>query len=259
MPSFRVREETDRRRQAEERAANAEREATQMAAFIQGLLTTQGGPQAAAPQQQQAAPPPEEEPLPDLITDPVGYANALADRTVRQAMQAFEKEAAPLRSEISTQKLNASWSAAVGAYGQETASAATHAAKQAGLQDQFMAQPDPVGAAVQWHQEQQARQLYGNDPGTVLARAEAQLLLDPNFLARVAALAASQQAPAPGQGQPQVQQPHAPQAYPPSFAVAPRTGTTVPTGAQTTSKDAVYSMLGQRRQSMNGLTPPARV
>lgn len=230
----------------------------QMAAMLQVLLNQQGAPQAVAPQQQ--PPPPEEHPLPDLINDPIGYANALAERAVREARQAFEQEVAPIRTEVTAQKLNASWSAAVGVYGQEAASAATHAAKNAGLQDQFMATPDPVGAAVAWHQQEQARQLYGTDPATVKAKVEAELLSDPTFLARVAALASGQTAPAQGMPMPQqVQQPQAPQAYPPSFAVAPRTGTNVPMGAQTSSKDAVYSMLGQRRQSMNGFTPPARV
>lgn len=252
VPSFRVREETEKRRNAETYAEQMRGQNIQLMATLEAILAAQPQ-QQAQPAQPQAPAQPQ---LPDLIDDPVAYAAAVKKMAEDAAKELVAQQTAPLQKQMTEQRLDSSWERAVSTHGQEVASAATKAAKEAGLQDRFMATADPVGEAVTWYNRQLAAQQFGTDPATIKSRVEQQLMQNPAYLEQLLNQARAIVAQAQGTPPPQAQ-PAAPQVVaPPSFAGQPRAQGAVPPGTVVRTADAVNAMFADRKAQWNA--PPGQ-
>jgi len=133
-------EETRLREAAEERANFYEKQAQQ-------FMQTAQQPVQQQPQQ------PQQVELPDVYEDPEGYTRAVVQQAVGN-----------VQSQMVDMMVNASEVRARGAHGHEAVDKALHAAHQAGIAQQFIGQPEPFEALMQWHKRAEALQQYGDDP-----------------------------------------------------------------------------------------------
>lgn len=180
--------------------------------------------------------------MPDPTLEPVAYNTWLQQQTqqlVAQQLQPLvaqqEKLARDSAQQIAAANLKASEAAARVAYGAEAPrliKEATHAAVRAGLKDQFMAGPDPVGSAIRWYQQQTTVARYGADPTTVKQRVMQELMRDPQFVQQVAASLRNGTPP--------------PAVIPPPPSSMPRNAATAPTTMFASGGQAVAAMLAQR-------------
>jgi len=247
VPSFRLREATERARTAETQSqqllAALNQQAAQIAelrGFVQGAAQGQQPAPAAAPDFQ----------IPDVIQDPLGYARTIQAVVRQVAESTIVGMLGQARGEIVNLKLDMSDSIAEAVYGRDLIKAATHAAVAAGLKDSFMARPNPVVAACQWYQTQVTTQKYGGSPDAVRQAVFQELLQDPNALAQ---LVASAQGKPPQQRAPAGQQPPTnPPRLPPSFGGVPRTGT-LPAAPPPDTKASLATMFDQRKNARLGV------
>jgi hypothetical protein len=163
IPSWRLREETERRRAAEERFA-----ATQ--AQLQQLLYEQRR------QQQQQQPEPEQ--LPDPIEDPAGFRQGI----IRQQQQL----AAHLWQQFKQQQIAYSLHRADQTHGEEFREAykAFDAPERAGdtqLLERVRNSFDPAEEIMAWHRRERTLQEVGSDPKAYREKLQAELLNDPAF------------------------------------------------------------------------------
>ena len=164
IPSWRLKEEAERRREAEQQLSELKNEFRQMQ---MQWMAQQRQPQA--PQVPQEAP--------DIFADPQGF--------IQNLQTSFDDR-------IKTVQLENSLRFAHYTHGDKFNEAyqnfTDHVAKtrdQATYQ-RVMASPDPGEALVQWQREQElAKQLNGKDLGSFLSEYEQQLLAKPEFQAKV--------------------------------------------------------------------------
>jgi hypothetical protein len=153
IPSWRLREETQRRREAEERLAAA-------SAQLQQFLNQ-------ARQQQQRQP----EPLPDLIEQPEAYARAIEQRLTQQ----FEQR------DIARSLFRADKQ-----YGEEFRKAyeafnSPQHANDEHLLARVRNSYDQGEAILTWHREQEVLREIGNNPVTYKQRIRSELMQDAEF------------------------------------------------------------------------------
>ena len=161
IPSWRLREETQRRREAEEHAQLAAREAAQLRQILE----------QHARQQQQP------KPLPDMIEDPAGYGQAIREQA-RQEVEQFRQEFAQWRLQQEQRAIAASLERAGEAHGEEFEKAykafnAPNLRDDDRLLEQIRNSYDPGMAIIKWYRQ--------NDPAAQRARIKAELLNDPEF------------------------------------------------------------------------------
>ena len=187
----------------------------QQMAEMRGYLQAveQGRMQQQQAPAQLAAPPP----MPDPVMQPQEFANWQEARFTEK-LAAVEQRAIAQSEGV---KSSTSFHSAAQQYGAATASAATKAAADAGLRDQFMRMPDPVGAAVQWHQQQQFLAAVGSDPNAWVDQQFQARLADPKFVEQYIAPRLRQAAP--------------PAHIPQSLAQHARANTAVNAGVQSSS------------------------
>ena len=136
--------ETRKRAQEAERAAqDLQQRYQQLERMVQGLYQQQ------APQEQQQP----QQPVIDPFEDPQAYARSIEERVMHQVQHAFL-----------SQQLDASERRAFESYGQEQVDEAFEAARQVGIAQVFINQPDPYGELVKWHRSQQLLREVGDDP-----------------------------------------------------------------------------------------------
>jgi hypothetical protein len=161
IPSWRLREETNRRRQAEEQAQLAAREATELRHYLQQL------------QRQQQQP----KPLPDMIEDPAGYGQAIQEQA-RLPVEQLRQEFAQWRLQQEQRAIAASFERAGEAHGEEFKKA-YEAFNHPSLRDddrlleQIRNSYDPGSAILKWYRQ--------NDPAAQRDKLKAELLNDPEF------------------------------------------------------------------------------
>lgn len=137
VPLPELMEERHKRQMAEREREAARRELAIVQQFMEG-------------QRRQPAPPPI-----DPVADPEGAYHALLQQ---QQMLASQQQEQALH-----QRANMSEMLARRDHGSEQVDAAVQAAIQAGLNRNFMAQPDPYAALLQWHKANQVASEVGTD------------------------------------------------------------------------------------------------
>lgn len=200
VPLPELMEERHKRQLAEREREAARRELELVQRFIE----------AQRPQQ----PPP---PPIDPVTDPEGAFRALAQRQDMIVNQVQEQAL--------HQNANNSERFARQQHGDERVDAALQAALSAGINRQFLAQPDPYGALLRWHSQVQVAQEVGTDLSAYRQKVEAEV--------RQRLLAEAQVAGKP-----------APQNLPPSLSTATRAS--VPTQQVQDDRDFFKSMFARR-------------
>lgn len=167
IPPWRLKEEADARRAAEERASNTERAFAEMQRQLQAL-------------QKQNEPKPA---VPDLYENP----DAFVDYHNQQAI-------GPIKSEITQLREFYSQRDAVREYGAEKVRAAYAALDQGlGQRDpdaiavyqRAMKSMDPYGDIMQWHKKQTIFSTIGDDPDAFVERQIEERLKDPTYQAKV--------------------------------------------------------------------------
>jgi hypothetical protein len=233
IPKARFDEVNAARRDAIEYARAMEARLNQVVGYAQALERAQA--QAASQPQVQQAQHQEEPPLPDMINDPAGYAQAVAERAERLAAQ---RVAEVQRQSIAAQHKISRFEAER-KFGPEVVEAAGEWVRQNG--DEFGRQlsrrADPWSAAVELYRLQQLRSAV---PDANLDRFREQVLRDalsnPEVLKQIAPMVL--------QNRPGVQAP--PAAIPPPLSGGPRSNVTVPGQMFPSGMQAVSALLEQR-------------
>lgn len=196
VPSGRLREESDKRRELEaqlaERDAQLSALSTKFDTLAQYVQQQQSDADAAAAVDADDMPELDDEDVARLmIEDPGAYHRYAMDAGKRQAENVGRLIAAEVAKQIggvsqttADMKLAMSDQMAIQAgIPREKIQIATTAANNAGLKDHFMADPNPIMAAVNWYDQQQVSNLFGTNPQQVLQRAAEHLAKDPNYRA----------------------------------------------------------------------------
>jgi hypothetical protein len=187
VPSFRLREVTERARAAEAQSRQAEAQINELQGMVRGLMATvQQGQQAPQQQVQQTN---NVRPLPDMLNDPEGYAVAVQREAAEAANHQMRLGLEENARTMNAMKLQVSDLIAASVHGRDMIRDATHAAKAAGLMPQMMQQSDPVGAAINWYKGQVSAQRYGTDPNQIKQNVLAEILNDPRALQQIVAAA----------------------------------------------------------------------
>lgn len=161
IPSWRLKEEADARREAIERASRAEQEAQ---AFRQQLWQLQ--------QQLQAQQQPKPEPV-DIFADPDGYKHHVA-QTMDQRLKAMEGNfSLRLAAYKHGDTFHEAWSDMMNRTQMGDDS----------LRQQVLQSPDPGETLVQLYQREKVYSEVGNDPNAYREKLKAELLKDQTFLA----------------------------------------------------------------------------
>lgn len=167
IPSWRLREEAEARRGAEERASRAEREAAEFRRVVQQL-------------QEQNKPKP---PTPDFFENP----EAAVDHGVRRAIDPLEQNQRQTTEFYSQQfavlkfgqdKVNAAYDAMDKAIGSRDPEAIT-------TFNRMKASLDPFGDMVKWHQRQSVFAKVGDDPDAFVEKQLEERLKDPAYQAKL--------------------------------------------------------------------------
>jgi hypothetical protein len=182
VPSWRLREIAEERRQAIARAEQAEREAAQFRADMEALrqqIAKQNAPQP--------------EPV-DIFADPNAWA--------QQQLTPFEQKMQQMQASLT---LRASRAENIAIHGRDAVKAAEDAIDEAvknrdpeipGLQAKLRASDDPVGVAIEWHKSRSVLKETGGDLNAYREKALEAALNDPAFLAKALERAkAGQQTP----------------------------------------------------------------
>ncbi len=166
IPPWRLKEEADARRAAEERASNHERELADMRRQLQAI-------------QKQNEPKPV---IPDLYENPDGFV----DHRTNQAIE-------PIKGEISQLREYYSQRDAIREHGAEKVKAAYEALDQ-GLRSRdpeaqtvyqrAMSSIDPYGDIMKWHKKQTMFSTIGDDPDAFVDRQIEERLKDPTYQAK---------------------------------------------------------------------------
>ena len=149
IPVARFQQALSQRNAEADRARSLEQQNAELIGYLRAMHA----------QQQQAQQPAEaQQPVPDHIADPIGYANYVQAQAEARANALLERQSLQMRQQMQELQqqgqmatMRASEAQARATYGQDAQrliSDATHAAVAAGLRDQFMASPDPVGNAI---------------------------------------------------------------------------------------------------------------
>ena len=239
VPVGRFRQVIAQRNQLDERYRGLEADFNRLAGFVQAMMAQQ------QPQQQVGQPQQPQVQVPDPGLDPAGFTRAIAEQTQQLVEQATQKVAQQTQEQLRAAEaqvryanMKASEATARATYGANAPALiaqATTAAVRAGLKDQFMAQPDPIMAAIRWHNQQVTQQRYGADPATVRSRVEQELMRDPNFVQRVAQQLRQGVNPRPA-------------AIPPPPSQMPRASVAMPSTMYSNGGQAVAQMLAARMQ-----------
>lgn len=241
VPVGRFRQVIAQRNAEADRYRALEADFNRLAGYVQAMMaqTPQQGQQSQPQQAQQP-----QVQIPDPGLDPAGFVRAMQEQTqqmveaaTRQVQTETQRQLEQANAQVRHANMKASEAAARATFGPQAPAlikAATTAAVQAGLKDQFMSGPDPVGSAIRWYQQQVTQQRYGADPNTVRARVGAELMRDPQFVQQVA-----QQL---RQGVPPQQR----AAIPPPPSAIPRAGTATPSTMYSNGGQAVAQLLAQR-------------
>lgn len=167
IPPWRLKEEADARRAAEERAANHERELAELRRQLQAIQK-QNEPKA---------------PIPDLYENPDGFV----DHRTSQAIE-------PIKGEISQLREYYSQRDAIREHGAEKVKAAYDALEQGlkardleviAVYQRAMSSIDPYGDIMKWHKRQTIFSTIGDDPEAFVERQIEERLKDPTYQARV--------------------------------------------------------------------------
>lgn len=167
IPSWRLKEEAEARRAAEERAANHERELAELRRQFQAI-------------QKQNEPKP---PVPDLYENP----DAFVDYRNQQAIE-------PIKSEISQLREYYSQRDAIREHGADKVKAAYEALDKglrsrdpeaAAVYQRAMSSIDPYGDIMRWHKKQTIFSTIGDDPEAFVERQIEERLKDPTYQAKV--------------------------------------------------------------------------
>jgi len=167
IPPWRLKEEADARRAAEERAANHERELADLRRQFQAI-------------QKQNEP---KVPVPDLYENPDGFV----DHRTNQAIE-------PIKSEISQLREYYSQRDAIREHGAEKVKAAYEALDKglrsrdpeaAAVYQRAMSSIDPYGDIMKWHKKQTIFSTIGDDPDAFVERQIDERLKDPAYQAKV--------------------------------------------------------------------------
>jgi hypothetical protein len=161
IPSYRVREESEARRQAEERAIALERELAQMRGRVDEMSTRINQPQPQ-PQRQ------ERPPKPDRYTDEAAYDEWMLAEGERRAAERFEQRFAQMQQQqqaVALQRAEASFSQAalsddrpvfLDAYDRLTRLDPRDPANRA-IVGNIIGAPDPAAALFQWFEGNQTQ------------------------------------------------------------------------------------------------------
>lgn len=240
VPVGRFRQVIAQRNDIDGRYRALEADFNRLAGYVQAMMaqTPQQGQQSQQPQA------PQQVQIPDPGLDPAGFIRAMQDQTqqmveaaTQQVKTETQRQLEQANAQVRHANMKASEAAARATFGPQAPAlikAATTAAVQAGLKDQFMGSPDPIGSAIRWYQQQVTQQRYGADPNTVRARVGAELMQDPAFVQRVA-----QQL---RQGVPPQQR----AAIPPPPSTIPRASVAAPSTMYSNGGQAVAQLLAQR-------------
>lgn len=206
VPSWRVREINEEKRQLAERVKELEAERVQW----------QRPPQQQ-PKQEQPAKQPER---PDPLLDPEGYAKYVREDIRNEFLAERREESLQRALEEKPEEFKAAYAAA-------------QQANDPALKARMQASRDPGKTLIAWHKEQQTMREVGNDPNAWLEKKLEERLKDPAFLAKAVELA---RGPAPSQqsnGRPRVE-------LPPSLSGASRANAQLRSDNQDLSDDALF-------------------
>jgi hypothetical protein len=174
IPSWRLAEEANKRREAEANASQLKDAVQSLQAQIY-QMAGQGQPQQNPQQQGQ---PQASGPI-DPIEDPQGFAMAVLAEAKQQASQSFGQE-------LNLVRLENSLARAADRHGEENFKAAYGEFVQAAPKDQatyirVMQAGDPGEAMVQWQRERNLLTETGGDPAAYKDRVRQEMLADPAF------------------------------------------------------------------------------
>ena len=190
IPSYRLKEEADKRRAAEERTAEIERreaEARQQNATLLGRLEQMERQIAQGQKPAQ----PEAEPI-DLYTDPDAFAANLQSTVQQQLRQNALSNNLQMHAMVHGDKFNAAFTELTKSGDQEAAARA-------------MASPNPGKAIMDWHQNRTIVAETGGDLTAYREKLREEMLNDPEILKQLGErLKAGGGNPAPAAGQPAV-------------------------------------------------------
>ncbi len=164
IPSWRLKEEAEARRAAEERAANHERELAE----LRRQLQKQNEPKPV---------------VPDLYENPDGFV----DHRTNQAIE-------PIKGEINQLREYYSQRDAIREHGAEKVKAAYEALAQGlnardpeviAVYQRAMSSIDPYGDIMKWHKKQTIFSTIGDDPEAFVERQIEERLKDPTYQAKV--------------------------------------------------------------------------
>lgn len=167
IPSWRLKEEAEARRAAEERAANHERELMELRRQFQAM-------------QKQSEP---KAPVPDIWENADGFV----DHRTNQAIE-------PIKGEISQLREYYSQRDAIREHGAEKVKAAYDALAQGmnardpeviAVYQRAMSSIDPYGDIMKWHKKQTIFSTIGDDPEAFVERQIEERLKDPTYQAKV--------------------------------------------------------------------------
>ena len=173
---------------------------------------------------QQRAMQPQPQPI-DPVADPEGFARVVLERNA-----ALERQ---MQEQAVHQRANMSEMLARREHGPEKVDAAVQAAINAGLNRNFMQQPDPYAALMTWHNSQAIAQTVGTDLNAWKARHEAEVLA--KYGIKPGALPVATAPPAA-----------APQNLPPSLAGATRANLASP--VEPSPSDFFNQMMAPRKR-----------
>lgn len=230
IPKSRFDEVNGERRDAISFARQMEAERNQLLGYLRALQSSQ--PQ---PQQAQA---PAEPTLPDLISDPHGYAQAIEERALKRAEQLAEERI----RDAQRMTMRNSWELddmrAVAKHGAEVVNAAKVWVQQNRLDAQLSQRADPYTTAVELYRVAQLRNAVPDgNLESFKERVVREAMSNPEVL--------KQLAPHLLQARPGVQP--APAVIPPPLSGQPRTNATAPSQMFSSGMEAVGALLASRQ------------
>lgn len=172
IPSGRLREESDKRRQAEAEAAEKDQRLTALQREFEALkagLTQR--PQAQAQQQQKVD-------VPDMFADPEGYTRHVIEQANQLANMRLVEGSLADAADTHGDKFKAAYEELQNIGRSEKQQFSTSATVS-----RIWNSPNPGKALMNWHQQQATLREVGNDPAAYKEKLRTDLLKDPEFLA----------------------------------------------------------------------------
>lgn len=191
IPPARLRETAERARAAEAKLAESDSRNRALSDKLDLVMRQIDDLRRAPMQQPQPKVEAKEDPRPDKFADPDGY-DAWNDRRLEKAVAAVRDELSAAQTGFTTRLFDMNMAAAHEVHGEKfeaaykaLALAITHGPEGQQARDRVFASPNPGGALMQWHRNQETLREVGGDPVAyrqkVADETRAALLKDPEF------------------------------------------------------------------------------